>query len=327
MHRQPANVSTNKEKSTVLPDYDSPKELKNLLGGLGFSMQKKFGQNFLISRQVRAALAGFLKPAQNGRLGTDAEKRQYAAADKSACTVWEIGAGLGAMTELLLADGVRLTAFEIDKGFAALLRGFFGANGNFKLVEGDVQKTWRKELGISGKPDMLFGNLPYNISLEFVSSVIESGFIFEKMLFTMQKEAAQRITAETGSKNYTALSVLCSRIYECTIVKTIPPAAFWPSPHVESVAILFTPKQKPAACKDPVLFTKLVKALFSSRRKTVKNNLNEWLKSRGAAACTEDILKRAQLDGTVRAEVMRLYDFLPLSDIVSDVLGNIRYEK
>lgn len=319
---------TNKKQTSMLPDYNSPSQLKELLGTLGFSMQKKFGQNFLINGQIRSQLISMLNlEAEKNDGKGDFPAKTPAGEPRSGqtvkpCTVWEIGAGLGAMTQMLLNSGVFLTAFEIDKGFASLLESFFGARRNFKLIQGDVQKTWRKEITESGMPDIIFGNIPYNISLEFIAAIVESPFVFKTMLFTVQKEAALRVTAERGNKNYTALSVLCARAYGCKIVKIIPPSAFWPRPHVESAALLFTPKNDLTEYKSSAIFTKLVKALFSSRRKTIKNNLNEWLKTRGLGRCTETVLQEAKLDGNLRAETLSLYDFLLLSDIVSDVIGN-----
>ena len=89
-----------------LPNYDSPAELKSLLETLGFAMQKKFGQNFLVDKKTRENLISFLNLDNGTR-------------------VWEVGPGLGAMTYLLLEKGVNLTAFEIDKGFISLLKKFF----------------------------------------------------------------------------------------------------------------------------------------------------------------------------------------------------------
>ena len=210
-----------------LPNYDSPAELKALLETLGFAMQKKFGQNFLIDKKARENLISFL----NLDRGTK---------------VWEVGPGLGAMTYLLLEKGVKLTAFEIDKGFISLLKKFFLENSkqSFTLVEGDVQKNWLPYLNEHGKPDVFFGNLPYNIASELIASTVEAGIVFDTMLFTVQKEAAERITARPNNKNYTAFSVLCSLFYECKIVKTIPASAFWPQPNVESAAVLFKAKKR-----------------------------------------------------------------------------------
>ncbi|MGI5083557.1 16S rRNA (adenine(1518)-N(6)/adenine(1519)-N(6))-dimethyltransferase RsmA [Treponema putidum] len=282
-----------------LPNYDSPAELKALLETLGFSMQKKFGQNFLVDKKTRESLISLLELKEETR-------------------IWEVGPGLGAMTCLLLEKGVNLTAFEIDKGFISLLKKFFLDKGqNFTLVEGDVQKNWLPYLKEHGKPDIFFGNLPYNIASELIASTIEAGAVFDTMLFTVQKEAAERITARPDNKNYTAFSVLCSLFYECKIVKTIPASAFWPQPNVESAAVLFKAKKEFAEYKNFKLFIKIVKALFSSRRKNIKNNLSSWLKSNGYDCNADFVLQKAGLNGNLRAESLALYDFLLLSDIIS----------
>ena len=112
------------------PDYNSPAELKQVLDMNGFSMQKKFGQNFLINADARTRLIDAL----------DID-------DKS--TVWEVGPGLGAMTSEILERGANLTVFEIDRGFASLIKQFFedySAKNKFRIVEGDVLKTWKNQL-------------------------------------------------------------------------------------------------------------------------------------------------------------------------------------
>ena len=110
------------------PDYNSAADLKQILDSHGFSMQKKFGQNFLINNDARVKLIDNLDINENS-------------------TVWEVGPGLGAMTDEILRRGAKLTSFEIDKGFAKLVQDFFSDysdKGKFNLVEGDVLKTWKK---------------------------------------------------------------------------------------------------------------------------------------------------------------------------------------
>ncbi|UTC74223.1 16S rRNA (adenine(1518)-N(6)/adenine(1519)-N(6))-dimethyltransferase RsmA [Treponema sp. OMZ 792] len=284
-----------------LPNYDSPAELKALLESLGFAMQKKFGQNFLIDKKTRENLVSFLDIDEGTR-------------------IWEVGPGLGAMAALLLEKGAFLTAFEIDKGFISLLKKIFSEKGrNFTLIEGDVQKNWLPYLKEHGKPDIFFGNLPYNIASELIASTVEAGVVFDTMLFTVQKEAAERIIARPNQKNYTAFSVLCSLFYECKILKTIPASAFWPQPNVESATVLFKAKKDFAEYKNYKLFIKIVKALFSSRRKNIKNNLGGWMKSNGYGDKIELVLQKAELNGNLRAESLTLYDFLLLSDIISSL--------
>ena len=112
------------------PDYNSPAALKQILDANGFSMQKKFGQNFLINEDARKKLVDNLDIN-----------------DES--TVWEVGPGLGAMTSEILSRGANLTVFEIDRGFASLIKQFFedySKKDRFRVVEGDVLKTWKKQL-------------------------------------------------------------------------------------------------------------------------------------------------------------------------------------
>ena len=140
------------------PDYNSPAELKTILDNNGFSMQKKFGQNFLINAQARKKLIDTLDLNENS-------------------TVWEIGPGLGAMTNEILEKGAKLTVFEIDRGFAKLISDFFSdysKNNKFSIVHGDVLKTWKDEYNKNGNADCLFGNLPYKIAATFIAETIEN---------------------------------------------------------------------------------------------------------------------------------------------------------
>ena len=187
-------ISSNLNIRTVMnhPDYNSPKALKEFLESQGLAMQKKFGQNFLVNEDARKKLIDTLEI-------TDASK------------VWEIGPGLGCMTDEILSRGAELTVFEIDKGFAALIQQFFedySSKGKFSLVLGDVMKTWKGQLEKSGVPDRLFGNLPYNIAATIIADTIENNVRFDKCVFTVQKEVAQRMSAKCGSADYSSFSVL-----------------------------------------------------------------------------------------------------------------------
>ena len=276
-------------------DYDSPAALKMFLEARGLAMQKKFGQNFLINGQARKKLIDSLEIEK----GT---------------TVWEIGPGLGAMTSEILERGAELTAFEIDHGFAAALGELFADKPNFKLVEGDVLKTWKT---VSDRPARLFGNLPYNIAATIFADLICAGVRFDKSVITVQKEVAQRITAKPGTDDYSSFSVLCQWAYDVTPLMDLGGGSFWPRPNVDSRAVKFVKKELFPQCKDSVLFTKMQRALFVSRRKTVKNNLSTFLSDSQKA---EEALKKADVDPKVRAETLDITTLLRLSDAVGEVL-------
>ena len=281
------------------PDYNSPAQLKTILDANGFSMQKKFGQNFLINENARNKLIDALDV-------------------KDGTSVWEVGPGLGAMTSGLLNRGCKLTAFEIDRGFISLLKNFFSdymEKGSFNIVEGDVIKNWYKETqDASLIPQRFFGNLPYNIAATIIADTIESGIRFDRCVFTVQKEVAVRMAAKPGSDDYSSLSVLCNWAYDVKNLMDLSGSNFWPKPNVDSRAVVFVKKEDFPRCQNPKLFIKIQRALFSLRRKTVKNNLGGYLNNSEKAAA---YLEKADIDPMLRAEVLTIEQMLKLSDIIA----------
>lgn len=282
------------------PDYNSPQELKAVLDSKGFSMQKKFGQNFLINAAARTKLIDALDVGK----GT---------------VVWEVGPGLGAMTSEILDRGADLTCFEIDRGFASLIKDFFmdqAGENRFHLVEGDVLKTWKNHLASSKLPDRFFGNLPYNIAATIIADTIENNVRFEKCVFTVQKEVALRMCAKPGSDDFSSFSVLCQWAYDVKPLMDLGGANFWPKPNVDSRAVVFTKKEDFPKCNNPSLFIKMQRALFSSRRKNVRNNLTAFLSNNDL--CLQ-ALEKAGIDPQKRAEVLELPQMLLLSDVIDDM--------
>ena len=277
-------------------NYNSASALRAFLDQEGLGMQKKFGQNFLINPETRKALV-------------------QALAAQSGDDVWEIGPGLGAMTAMLLEDGLKVKAFEIDIGFIRVLKNIFAENKNFTLVEGDVMKTWQAH-----KPaPFLFGNLPYNVAAALLADLIENECIFSRMVVTVQKEVALRMAASAGKPDYSSFSVLCASAYNVKPLMTIRPSSFYPQPNVDSMAVLL---EKKDAQKYPTVFYPLVRALFASRRKTIKNNLSTFLSARFGESLQNkqavqdlcaSILQSSSLDGGERAEILGQEVFLSLA--------------
>jgi len=272
-------------------NYNSSSELKKFLERQGLGMQKKFGQNFLTDENAKKILVDSLgvKPGDE---------------------VWEIGPGLGAVTVMLLEKGIKLKAFEIDKGFARVLKELFGADRNFSLVEGDVMKTWKE----NAQAAYLFGNLPYNIAAALLADFIEKGRVFSRMVVTVQKEVALRMTAKAGSKDYSSFSVLCASVYRVKPVITIRPSSFFPQPNVDSMGVLLesgTNVEPPRGC-----FYRMVRALFASRRKTIKNNMTAFVNSKEVC---EAVLRENGLTGNERAETLEIDVFLSLAKSVDNM--------
>lgn len=281
------------------PDYNSAAELKQVLDANGFSMQKKFGQNFLINQQARNKLIDALD-VQEG------------------IKVWEVGPGLGAMTSGLLEKGANLTVFEIDRGFISLISQYFddySQKGKFRIVEGDVLKNWYGQTKDGTElPQRFFGNLPYNIAASIVADTIEKGIRFDRCVFTVQKEVAVRMAAKPGDADYSSLSVLCNWAYDVKNLIDLSGSNFWPKPNVDSRAVIFTKKEDFPLCQNPKLFIKMQRALFSSRRKTVRNNLQGFLNNNEK---TMLCLEKAGIDPMLRAEVLTIEQMLKLSDVIN----------
>ena len=278
----------------MMLNYNSSSELKKFLEQQGLGMQKRFGQNFLIDANAKNILINALDV-------------------KAGDEVWEIGPGLGAMTALLLEKNVKLKAFEIDKGFIRIIKEIFKGNDNFYLVEGDVMKCWEDQAAFSPAPQFLFGNLPYNIAAALLADFIEKGQNFQRIVVTVQKETALRMAAKTGSKDYSSFSVLCASSYKVKPVLTIRPSSFYPQPNVDSMGVLL--ESKGNAQFSPCFF-KLVRALFASRRKTIRNNLTAFVNSKEIC---EAVLKQNGLNGSERAETLEVDAFLSLAKSVDNM--------
>lgn len=279
------------------PDYNSPTALKLFLEQNNMAMQKKFGQNFMTNPDARKNIIDMLDVEQN-------------------MSVWEIGPGLGCMSEEILSRGAKLTVFEIDRGFISFLHQFYESpekNGSFSIVEGDVLKTWRKQ---EHTDDIrrLTGNLPYNIAATFIADTITSHIVFDKCVFTVQKEVADRMTALPGTEHYSAYSVLCQWAYDVKSFLTLAPGNFWPKPNVASAAVLMQKKQNPIPCSDPSFFVKLVHALFASRRKTINNNIRAILPK---DTDTASLFEKAHLSPSARAEDLSLEQLIELSQTIT----------
>ena len=283
-------------------NYNSPSALKVFLEQEGLGMRKKFGQNFLINPQIRQSLVQALEAKDE---------------------VWEIGPGLGAMTKLLLDRGLIVKAFEIDNGFIRILKNIFSHEKNFFLVEGDVIKTWKEQPPSRLKP-FLLGNLPYNIAAVLIADLIENRQIFSRMVVTVQKEVALRMTARAGSPDYSSFSVLCASAYKVKPLMLISRESFYPQPNVDSMGVLLESNGRDS---NPDIFFPLVRSLFASRRKTVKNNLSAFISSRigefqqglKVQELCAALLKENTINEKERAENLELETFLSLAKSIDNV--------
>ncbi|MDR3276929.1 MAG: 16S rRNA (adenine(1518)-N(6)/adenine(1519)-N(6))-dimethyltransferase RsmA [Treponema sp.] len=290
-------------------NYNSPLELRRFLDERGLGMRKRYGQNFLINGRARETLLDALGAGPGGPGGG---------------RVWEIGPGLGAMTAGLLDRGALVTAFEIDPGFITVLRELFGARPGFSLIPGDVLKTWKTAPAHEG--DYFLGNLPYTIAAVLLGDLIEGKRFFRRMVVTVQKEMARRMAARRGSPDYSSFSLLCGSAYTVRPLMELKGASFYPEPRVDSQGVLLELRTDVDPRSYPGQLYPLVRALFSSRRKTVKNNLRRYLAPRfpGSQADAQcgAVLQAAGISEMARAETLMFDDFLALAQSLEAARGN-----
>lgn len=237
------------------PRYSDRKQIEAALKDRGLALTKRFGQNFLVDETVRNRLAAAVPSAPGGE-------------------IWEIGPGIGSLTELLLGKAERLILFEIDHGFAGLLEDFYPPRTGVRIVRGDFLKTGVPLLERGEIPDIITGNLPYSSGSAMVYRIFEVGGIPETMVVTLQKEVADRMLALPGSKSYSQLSLVCRFAADIERLFDIGSASFYPVPAVTSSVVRMRRHGRYGFVPDRSVFFQAARDLFRARRKTIKNNLS-----------------------------------------------------
>jgi 16S rRNA (adenine1518-N6/adenine1519-N6)-dimethyltransferase len=288
-------------------NYDSPAQIQVELERLGVRLKKRWGQNFLINRAARQRIVSLLDVQP-----TD--------------TVWEIGAGLGGLTAELLGRVGRLVAFEIDRGLLRFLERSFGGQPGFTLMPGDALKSWKPALARLGSPDRITGNLPYRAASAILGSFAEEGLAPSRMVFTVQRELAERMCAKPGAKIYSSFSLLCQQAYSIKARMELKPGSFYPAPEVVSTVVELAPRPEssPLSPAERVFFLHLARALFRSRRKTLWNNLLAWEEARPApSAKLREALEAEGIDPGGRAEALSLEALERLARRLSPLLQEL----
>lgn len=270
--------------------------VRKTLGELSIHPQKRWGQNYLINAGAREKIVHLLDPQSTDR-------------------VWEIGPGLGAITDLLVPAVGGLVLFEIDWALVHFLAERYRSEVGVRIVPGDVLGCWAEEAGVRGRPDKIVGNLPYGSASAIIASFVEGGLAPCRMLFTVQRELAERMTSEPGRKEYSSFSVLCQSAYRQRVHGGLSPGSFYPAPRVASTVIELRPRTERVRGPRRRLLSTVVQGLFESRRKTLKNNL---LSSRRFDGCDRNALLRQlremDIDPQRRAETLTPEVFVRMAE-------------
>lgn len=281
-----------------LCDYNT---VTKILSKYGFTFSKALGQNFLIDADVCPTMADLLEADEN-------------------TGVLEIGPGIGVLTKELCKVAGKVVAIELDKRLYPVLADTLGDYNNFELVEGDVMKLDLNQLiaeKLNGFEEIkVCANLPYYITSPVVMTLLESNLPISEIEVMVQKEAAQRLCAEIGSRDAGAVSVAVNYYGEAGILFNVGRESFMPSPKVDSAVIkIKLRKNSDYTVKDEKKFFDLVKAAFAQRRKTLVNSLSNSLgKSKSEIT---DALNQLGIDVNIRAEKLTMEDFVNLCDLLN----------
>ena len=280
-----------------LYDYST---INKILTAHGFTFSKALGQNFIIDPSVCPEMV-----------------RNLNADEKTG--VIEIGPGIGVLTKELCKTAGKVAAIELDKRLFPVLEETLGEFKNAEIIEGDVLRLDLNALikeKFSGMTSIkVCANLPYYITSPVIMALLENRLAIDEIVVMVQKEAAERLCAEIGSRDSGAVTVAVNYYAQAEMLFEVPKECFYPAPKVDSAVMKLTlRKNPPIDIKDEKHFFAIVKAAFSQRRKTALNCLSGGLgisKSAVSAA-----LKAAELDERARAESISMEDFALLSEIL-----------
>lgn len=266
-----------------------------------FHFQKRFGQNFLVDANI---LKKICEAADIGKEDL----------------VIEIGPGIGSLTQCLAEEAGLVLAIEIDKKLIPILEETLSGCGNVELINEDVLKTdLAKLIGQygEGRRIKLVANLPYYITTPIIMGILEKRLPIESITIMIQKEVAQRMQAEPGSKDYGALSLAVQYYAKTRLITVVPPGCFMPKPKVASAVIRLDLDPKPRLrAKDEDFLFRLIRASFQKRRKTLQNALSNSLEIRKRKESIAAAIAELRLDAAIRGEKLSLSEFVALSDLL-----------
>lgn len=234
----------------------------------------------------------------------------------------EIGPGTGILTRKLLPEVESVVAVEIDRDLCELLVKKLGQLDNFLLLQGDfLTLDLNPQLTSFPKfqnPNKVVANIPYNITgpiLEQLLGTISQPVLppFDLIVLLVQKEVAQRLCAQAGSKVFGALSVRVQYLATCELVCDVPAKAFSPPPKVDSAVVRLRPRRIDPSASNPQQLETLVKLGFASKRKMLRNNLKSIIESDRLT----HLLEQLDINPQARAEDLSVSEWVTLTNTLS----------
>lgn len=260
----------------------------------GHQARKRFGQNFLHDPGVIEQIIRAINPKPDD-------------------AIVEIGPGLGALTEEILAVNPGLQAVELDRDLIPVLRTKFFNYPEFRIHEADALKFDFSELMVD-RPLRIIGNLPYNISTPLIFHLLSQADIVQDMHFMLQKEVVQRMAAVPGENNYGRLGIMTQYFCKVQPLFEVGSGAFRPAPKVDSAIVRLVPhKTLPHPAKDLATLQAVVRTAFNARRKTLRKALG------GMVSVAQ--LQSLEINDGLRPENLGLADYVAIADLLVEDKG------
>lgn len=277
----------------------TPSRTKEILDKYKLFAKKNYGQNFLIEPGIVEKIASNAILSEN-------------------CVAFEIGPGIGALTQELCEKAKKVVAYEIDDRLLPVLADTLSDYDNVEIRHGDFLErdlaSDVKEFTDLGYEVVICANLPYYITTPILFKIFESNAKISAITVMMQKEVGDRFSASVNTKDYNALSVITQ--YRCNVknVMKIPRTVFNPKPNVDSSVLQFTFKECDSTINEELLF-QLIKGCFKQRRKTIANNYGEFTNNKEEG---KRQLELAKISIQARAETLKIEDFMRLYEVYND---------
>lgn len=278
----------------------NPTRTRAIMETYGLNFKKSLGQNFLTDINVLHKIVD----AAEITLEDD---------------VIEVGPGIGALTEQLAKRAHQVMALEIDERLIPVLDETLAPYSNVTVLQQDVLKADLQKLiaeNFDGQHHLkLVANLPYYITTPIIMHLLESPVQLDAIVVMMQKEVAQRLTAQPKTKDYGSLSIAVQYYTDAEIAFIVPKTVFVPQPKIDSAVVKLTPKKPIKQPQDEQQFMRLVKGSFAHRRKTLWNNLQGiYGKDAETKAKLEKGLAEIGIAKTIRPEALTISDFIDLAN-------------
>lgn len=281
---------------------------RELVSRYDFDFRKRFGQNFLVDEGV------ILRSLESADVGDHD-------------VIFEVGPGIGTLTQYLCEAAHQVVSIEIDKKLIPILEETLAPYKNVEVINEDVLKVDLIDLAKrfdAGRPEKgaahplkIVANLPYYITTPILMGLFRKKVPAQSITIMVQKEVADRMIAQPSSKDYGSLSIAVQYYSVPRIVELVPPTSFIPHPKVTSAVVtLDLYEEPPVRAADEEMFDAIVRAAFEQRRKTLVNALGNSRAIPYEKEQVADALSQLQFSPTVRGEKLSKEDFIRLSDLL-----------